>query len=216
MFYPIFVLIICIINNMNIISLDQLNSTHSHLLTILKSTLSKKRYNHSEQVAFLAYDLAHRFDANQESAWLAGWAHDYCREMKNKEILDLALQSRSPTILGTMADVYLNREDFMKSQKYWGLFHGLAATTLLHKYYPLSPEVYYAIASHTLGFPSASILQKIIYVSDTLEPNRKFWSKEERAIIIESDSLDDQVSRIIEKIKEIFGSIDDITKRMLL
>ena len=50
-------------------------------IAFLEQNLSKKRFQHSCNVARAAKQLAQRYGADQEEAYFAGLVHDICKEM---------------------------------------------------------------------------------------------------------------------------------------
>ena len=59
--------------------------------TLLHSRLSKKRYNHSLNVAAEARKLAFRYGVDPDRAYAAGLLHDICKEEDNGELKRLML-----------------------------------------------------------------------------------------------------------------------------
>ena len=58
---------------------------------LLKKRLSKKRFNHSLNVADAAYKLAEQEGEDTDKAYIAGLLHDICKEDDQDEQLALAL-----------------------------------------------------------------------------------------------------------------------------
>ena len=61
--------------------------------SLLKERLSKKRYNHSINVADEARRLAEKWDADPQKAYYAGLVHDICKELTPKEQLEMVMHS---------------------------------------------------------------------------------------------------------------------------
>ena len=55
------------------------------LKILLKKRLSKKRYNHSLNVAQAAFELAESCGEDSEKAYVAGLLHDICKEIDPEE-----------------------------------------------------------------------------------------------------------------------------------
>ncbi|BCV20491.1 bis(5'-nucleosyl)-tetraphosphatase (symmetrical) YqeK [Moorella sp. Hama-1] len=133
---------------------------------ILAARLPEKRYRHSLGVAATAAQLASKNKVDPEQARLAGLLHDYARDLPGPELLALAtgaglvtceLERRLPVLLHGPVGALLIKQ---------GL--GLADRAILQ-----------AIARHTVGSVAMTTLDKIIYLADAIEPERRFPGVEE-------------------------------------
>ena len=81
------------------------------------------------------------------------------------------------------------------SRESTGLIHGFLGAVIADKYYgACDSEIYY----HTIGKPDMSLMTKIIYIADGIEPNRNYEGVEriretafediDRALILQIDS----------------------------
>ena len=177
------------------------------LLDLIQHTISETRYEHSQRVAEIGIALAERHNENRTYAWLAGIAHDICREMCDEDIEKST--KKSERILGDSVAVYLQDDTFDMI-----LYHGIAAVSFLEERYPLPFEVYQAIISHTLGHPHPNTLQKIIFIADALDPARTMFREDEWAYIFLQSSLDVQILQIIKKLETIYTDSHSITRAM--
>lgn len=129
---------------------------------LLKERVSKKRFDHSVNVAKVARRLAKTYGADPDKARLAGILHDWDKGLSNEELRVRAAELRvevDPLVLSDMP---------------W-LLHGPTAAACLRKDYPqFGDEVFQAIERHTSGAADMSALDCIIYVADIIEPNRTF------------------------------------------
>lgn len=126
----------------------------------LKSRLSPKRYAHSLGVSQTARILAERFGADPEAAALAGLLHDVAREFSAGALLEEA------EALGLSVG-YVERLAPM------ACFHGVVGAELAGRELAVDDEgVLQAIASHTLGRERMSLLEKVVFLADTIEPTR--------------------------------------------
>lgn len=117
------------------------------------------RYLHSLGVSDTAASLAHMYGVDEEKAAVAGLLHDWEKDKSTQEILKNPLV----TTLG-----------FENLQQVAPVVHGpLAALTLKERFPELTDDILHAIASHTTGDISMSDLDKIVYIADMIEPNRK-------------------------------------------
>lgn len=127
----------------------------------LKTALTEKRYNHSLGVMQTAVELASHYGADTQKAAIAGLLHDCAKNYSSQEMFELC-------------DRYSLKLD--ETTKYaTGLIHGILGAEIAKREYEVSdPEIYDAIYFHTIGKPDMSMLTKIIYIADGIEPGRKY------------------------------------------
>ena len=128
-----------------------------------RSNLSDYRYEHSRRVASFAEDLARRYGYNQRQqrlCFLAGIAHDMCKEMP----IDFLLRTVQTDGQPISDDEKANSE----------LLHGRAAAVLLRENYGIHQKtVLRAVRYHTSASAKFDAVGKIIYIADKIEPGRK-------------------------------------------
>jgi len=135
------------------------------LLERLTGGLSKARIAHSLGVETCAVELAGRFGADREKASVAGLVHDCAKELTPRQAKELGYQT------GIFDDAWMLAEP-----KLW---HApLGAVIARRDYGVTDPEVLEAIACHTTGKPGMTVLDKIIYLADFIEPGRDFHGAE--------------------------------------
>ena len=126
----------------------------------LKKKLTEKRFIHSVGVEYTAACLAMKYGADVEKARIAGLLHDNAKCLPTEEKLSKAKKYNLP-----ISSSELENPD---------LLHGkLGAYYAKEKYGISDPEILSAITYHTTGKPDMSLMDKIIYVADYIEPNRK-------------------------------------------
>ncbi len=123
------------------------------------------RYWHSVSVSLTAQNLADVYGANKDDCMVAGILHDYCKCMSINEML----------LMCEKYNVELSDEDKQAD----GCIHGFLAAKICKDKFNINDEVYNAIYYHTCGRPNMTILEKIIYVSDFIEPLRRFRDRVE-------------------------------------
>lgn len=129
-----------------------------YMKTILKQSLSEKRYEHSIRVAETAVSLARLYHINEEKAYLAGILHDCARNISAEKMEKLIKE-----------DEDLTKEDY----KYPEIIHGFAGAVLARNIFRIEDvEILHAIKYHTVGRKNMSDLEKIIYIADWIEPGR--------------------------------------------
>ena len=127
----------------------------------LKEHLSKKRYTHSVNVANSAVELAKRYGADTDKAYVAGLLHDVAKEIPSLELA--AIVSRST----------LNVCDIEK--KAVPLFHGIAGAELVQTLFDIhDPEIILAIRYHTVACGNMPKLSQIIYLADLISEDRDY------------------------------------------
>lgn len=132
----------------------------------LKKNLRYKRYEHSLSVKHTAIRLAEVYNVDIEKAKIAGLVHDCAKNMNDEQILDIALKH----------GIKINEVCKESPQ----LVHGAVGAILANEIMEISDkEVLEAITYHTTGRKNMSILDKIIYIADYIEPLRNFPGVEE-------------------------------------
>lgn len=126
----------------------------------VKEAQSSKRFEHTKGVEYISAALAMRYGAVLEDALTAGLLHDCAKCLPDEKLLsicekhDLAVsdaEKKNPFLLHAKAGAYLAE----------------------HKYGVINQDVLNAIRNHTTGRPGMSLLEKIVFVADYIEPGRK-------------------------------------------
>ncbi|MCH5291918.1 MAG: bis(5'-nucleosyl)-tetraphosphatase (symmetrical) YqeK [Treponema sp.] len=117
------------------------------------------RFAHSERVAETSRALCGRYGLDATRGYIAGLAHDICKDLGNDLICALAHHDGKP---------FSSTETENPS-----LLHGRAAAIKLRTDFGVSdPEILEAVACHTLGGTCMGPLAKVVYVADKIEPGR--------------------------------------------
>lgn len=124
------------------------------------SMVYAKRHAHILGVAQTAVDLAKRWGCDQELAFRAGILHDCTKYLSLEEHL-------------AICEKYGLELDDMERQSA-KLLHSKTGAALSRYLYGQNDQVYWAIYWHTTGKADMTVLEKIIYLADYMEPNRKF------------------------------------------
>ncbi len=126
----------------------------------LEKRLEKKRYEHSISVSYTAAAMAMQHGANIEKAAIAGLLHDCGKYASSAEKLEKCKKNNIPY------------NGFEKKNP--ELLHAkLSAFYARERYEVDDEEILSAITWHTTGRANMSMLDKIIYIADYIEPNRK-------------------------------------------
>lgn len=136
------------------------------MLCYLQLNLSESRLNHSLSVSETAVSLAAKYGENVEKARIAGLVHDCAKNMKPAQLIKVANEHG---IL--IDDIYTNNPSIL---------HGVVGSTIARELMGIQDQdVLRAICYHTTGRKNMSILEKIIYIADYIEPLRNFSGVEE-------------------------------------
>lgn len=122
--------------------------------------LSPKRIPHVQGCEWEAVRLAKRWGESEEDAAEAGILHDITKKLVLSEQLILSEK------YGIINDTYETAN--VK------LLHAKTGAALARDLFNISDRVYSAIRWHTTGKPDMTLLEKIIYMADYIEPNRDF------------------------------------------
>ncbi|MGE4483996.1 MAG: nicotinate (nicotinamide) nucleotide adenylyltransferase [Oscillospiraceae bacterium] len=122
--------------------------------------LSPKRVPHVVGCEKEAVRLARRWDADEDEAREAAILHDITKKETLSEQLLLCEK------YGIMTDA-LERENSK-------LLHSKTGAEIAKRQFGVSDEVYRAIFWHTTGHEDMTLLEKIIYLADYIEPTRDF------------------------------------------
>ena len=126
----------------------------------IRNNLSQKRYEHTLGVEYTACALAMRYGADMEKARLAGLLHDCAKCFSDEALMEKCIAHSIP----------LN--EFEKKAP--ALLHAkVGAYMASHQFGIDDEEILSAITCHTTGRPEMTLLDKIIYIADYIEPNRK-------------------------------------------
>jgi predicted HD superfamily hydrolase involved in NAD metabolism len=127
----------------------------------LTNTLSTKRLMHSEGTAKTAEKLAIIYNVDSRKAYLAGLVHDCTRET------DIAAQNNMLEALELEVD-----ELTLTTKE---LLHALTAEYLMiNEFNIYDEEIISAVRFHTTGRENMTLLEKIIFLADVIEPSRDF------------------------------------------
>lgn len=125
----------------------------------LEDNLDSKRYEHTLGVAYTAACLAMRYGYNMEKAYIAGLLHDCAKCMSNKDKIEYCEKH----------DIPINSTE----QANPSLLHAKVGAEMSRRKYDIDDsEIYQAIQYHTTGHPNMTLLDKILYIADYMEPHR--------------------------------------------
>ncbi|MDX8359517.1 MULTISPECIES: bis(5'-nucleosyl)-tetraphosphatase (symmetrical) YqeK [Bacillaceae] len=147
-------------------------------LQIVKEQLTEHRYLHTIGVMETALKLAKRYDCDQKQCELAAIFHDYAKFRSKEEMKKIIIEQKMNQNL-----LHFHNE----------LWHAPVGAYLVQTEVGIEDlAIIDAIKYHTSGRENMTLLEKIIFLADYIEPGRHFPGVEEvRAIA--SQNLDDAV-----------------------
>lgn len=130
------------------------------LMQAIQMRMSEKRFKHVLGVEETAIALAKRYGASADKASIAALAHDYAKERPDEEF-----------------EIAIDEGDYPQALKKYGnaIWHGLVGADFVKRELKITDEeILQAIRLHTTGAAEMTLLDKIIYVADYIEPGRDF------------------------------------------
>ncbi len=125
----------------------------------LSKELDAKRYEHTLGVAYTAACMAMRYDCDMKKAYIAGLLHDCAKCMTHSERLNYCKKN----------DLEVTEIEKVNPS----LLHAKVGADLCAKKYGVEDEeIANAVRYHTTGRPDMTLLEKIIFIADYLEPHR--------------------------------------------
>lgn len=148
---------------------------HEALMQAVQMRMSERRFTHVLGVEETAVALAERFGESPEKASIAALTHDYAKERSDEEF-QLAIEQGD----------YEDKKELIKFGN--AIWHGLVGADFVARELGITDEaILNAIRLHTTGAAEMSLLDKIIYVADYIEPGRDFPGVEDARVIAFSD-----------------------------
>lgn len=126
----------------------------------LKKSLDNERFIHTIGVAYTAASMAMSYKTDINKAFLAGLLHDSAKCIPDSEKIMICQNNNieispfeeiNPFLLHSKLGAFLAREEYGIDDE----------------------EILSAITYHTTGKPNMTLFEKIIYIADYIEPNRK-------------------------------------------
>lgn len=139
---------------------DYRNLSDEALREIAVSLLKPKRVNHVLGCAETAVKLARRWGADERAALRAGLLHDVTKAIDGED--QLLLVDKYAILIS----------DFERN--YPKVLHAKTGAAVAEHVFGERGDVVSAIYWHTTGKADMSLLEKIVYLADYIEPNRGF------------------------------------------
>ena len=126
----------------------------------LEKELKPERFDHTLGVAYTAASMAFVHGSDVEKALIAGYLHDCAKCMSHDEQIKICEKNKIE-----ISEV---------ERKNHSLLHAKVGMYLARTRYDVyDTDILNAIRWHTTGREDMSLLEKIIYIADFIEPNRK-------------------------------------------
>lgn len=123
--------------------------------------LSPERFGHCRRVAQVAVEMAPQWGCDVQKAYLAGLLHDVAKEMSRNSLLKATLDF----------GIVLTEVE----QATTALIHApVGAEQARVEFGITDPDILAAIRYHTTGRAGMSLLEKIVFLADYIEPARTF------------------------------------------
>lgn len=164
------------------------------IIEYVKNNLSEKRFIHTKGVAETAKDLAAFYGENPLYAEMAGYLHDIAKEHTLEEMNELSKE--------------LDLDESIRASK--AMMHAIAGACLSKKLFDIPDAVINACKFHTTGRENMTTLEKIVFLSDMIEPSREFTGLEEIRALAKTNlnkavlaSLNSTIRHLVETNKKI-------------
>ncbi|WP_191565226.1 bis(5'-nucleosyl)-tetraphosphatase (symmetrical) YqeK [Metabacillus idriensis] len=142
-------------------------------LSLVKDQLTEHRYQHTLGVMETAIELAHLYGADPKKAETAAIFHDYAKFRSKNEMKQIIIEQN------------MSKDLLFHSPELW---HAPVGAYLVEKEAGIhDAEILDAIRYHTSGRESMTLLDKVIYVADYIEPGRIFPGANEVRELAKSD-----------------------------
>lgn len=136
-----------------------MEKNYSDIIDALKNSLKPERFIHVLGVKDMCCALALRYNYDMRKAELAGLLHDLAKAYPTEKHIEMAedfsielteMERKAPQLIHSKLGCYLAKKEY-----------GIEDEEILH-----------AILVHTTSEPDMNLLDKILFVSDYIEPSR--------------------------------------------
>ncbi len=156
-----------------------------HIRKNLKKNLKKSRFEHTLGVEFISAALAMKYSADIYKAQLSGLLHDCTKNLTDAEQLSYCKSN--------------NIEITKVEERYPYLVHGKTGAHYAKETYDINDlEVLDAIKHHTTGKINMTLLEKIVFTADYIEPSRNKAPNLNKIRKIAFENIDEAIILIFE------------------
>lgn len=169
----------------------------------LRQHLKESRYQHSIGVEEVSHDLAVIYGCDVNKACIAGILHDSAKNLTGEELMEECKKYHL-----SVNEVEAGSE---------ALLHAKVGAVYAKKVYGVEDEeILNAIIFHTTGRPGMTLLEKIIFTADYIEPSRRFLPSMDKIRWAAYEELDRAVAMILKSTLDYLESkgsiIDPLTR----
>jgi predicted HD superfamily hydrolase involved in NAD metabolism len=162
--------------------------SREEIASFVKNRINEKRFEHSLNTANEAAALARMYGADENKAYLAGLLHDVAKGLPASALESIAAES------GVEIDEYESSNP--------ELIHGKIGAAIVSRELGINDEeILSAIRWHTTGHKNMSLLEKIIYLADIIEPGRNFPETDALRLLAHKD-IDEAMLKGLEHVME--------------
>lgn len=133
--------------------------TNTDIIDELKNSQNSDRFKHTLAVAKTAQKMSEALGENPNKAYLAGLLHDCAKCISDEELVIICKENGIDITASEKNNLYL-------------LHAKVGAYLSEHKYGITDKDILHAVRYHTTGRPNMSLLEKIIFTADYIEPGR--------------------------------------------
>ena len=171
------------------------------LIKSLSEKLPKHRFKHSLGVAYTATSLAMVYGVDLKKAEIAGLLHDCAKYLSLEDMIKATERNKID-----ITSIESNNESLLHSKA--------GAAVAMEEYGVEDNEILSSIKFHTTGKPGMSMIEKIIFLSDYIEPSR---DKQKRLDVIRKtafEDIDKAVLYTLEDTMEYLNSLGTVVDPM--
>ena len=173
------------------------------LIHEMEKELKYSRFVHTMGVAYTATSLAMRYGCDVSKAEIAGLLHDCAKYYSAEKMESLCKKGGIPITESERGNT--------------ALLHAKAGRVLAKTQYGIEDEeILDAIQSHTTGRPAMTLLGKILFIADYIEPGRSQAPNLDTIREMAFDNLDDALCKILYDtlfyLNKIGKPVDPMTK----
>lgn len=165
----------------------------SRIIEILREKNTEKRFIHSMGVKYMCAALAMRYGYDVDKACICGLLHDNAKHFSDEKLLskckkyDLEVteaERKAPYLLHGKVGAYIAAEKFGVEDE----------------------EILDAITYHTTGRPDMTLIGKILFLADYIEPSRRVVPGLEKVRRLAFEDID---MAVYEKLRSVTDYLED-------
>ncbi len=162
----------------------QYKNLREKIIQRLEKKQSQKRFKHTLNVEKTAVELASIYGVDHERVSLAALLHDYAKNYSTEKKEQLCQKYAI-----ALSELEHENMDLAHSK--------LGAAIAKEKYHIEDEDILNAILFHTTGRPHMSLIEKIIYISDFIEPGRKEFPGLVKARKLAYEDIDKSLIKVL-------------------